>query len=244
MSDPSPSAQIASASAAPHDAYGSAAMQQASMIDLMQDGSDSPARLALVVLAAVTFVALAAFSAWWLQRDASPTWLQRRPAPAPILGTALARAVSAGAVAGLAIIPPGLLLLAIGFPVGVYAELALRSLLGSAIPSTLFIAHMATSVGLALPFVAGITASRRLAWLRHAPTAWGALYGAAAWLVVNALALPLAFGQPTPWELGISSIWPSLAVHVIFGAVLGAVTGSDARRKRWEPVTTGAPAVA
>lgn len=45
----------------------------------------------------------------------------------------------------------------------------------------------------------------------------GVSYGALAWLVINSLALPFVFGRPTPWELGVGAIWPSLLVHVVYG---------------------------
>ena len=45
----------------------------------------------------------------------------------------------------------------------------------------------------------------------------GALYGAAFYVGVNAVFLPLMFRDPTPWSLGLSIVYPSLVVHLVFG---------------------------
>jgi hypothetical protein len=41
------------------------------------------------------------------------------------------------------------------------------------------------------------------------------------YVVLNAWALPLAFGDPAPWRLGFDVVYPSLVVHLVYGAVLG-----------------------
>lgn len=48
----------------------------------------------------------------------------------------------------------------------------------------------------------------------------GLLYGAGFYVAVNSLALPFAFGDPTPWELGLRTVYPSLVVHLVFGFVV------------------------
>jgi uncharacterized membrane protein YagU involved in acid resistance len=45
----------------------------------------------------------------------------------------------------------------------------------------------------------------------------GAVYGAAFYAAVNSSALPFAFGDPTPWELGFGTVYPSLVVHIVYG---------------------------
>jgi len=201
-------------------------MQDNEFITRMQDnglmsGPGPLARLQIGFLALVTVVGLLAFAAWWLGR---------RSSPASTVGTALGRGLAAGTVAGLAVVPLGMMLTGAGFPVGVYGEVVLRWLLGFSIPSALFLEHMLISAALAVVFVA--VADRALRrWGPRAALGWGSLYGATIWLLVNSLALPLAFGQSTPWELGPSAIWPSLLVHLVFGAVLGTVARLDARRK-------------
>lgn len=54
-----------------------------------------------------------------------------------------------------------------------------------------------------------------------APAAIGAAYGLAYYVIVNSLALPLFFGDPTPWQAGLNVIYPSLVVHVVFGVSIG-----------------------
>ncbi len=61
--------------------------------------------------------------------------------------------------------------------------------------------------------------------VRHrAAIAIGLLYGGSAWLIVNSLALPAIFGQPTPWQIGPQAIWGSLIVHLVFGLVVSLVS--------------------
>ncbi len=63
----------------------------------------------------------------------------------------------------------------------------------------------------------------------------GAAYGAAYYVAINSLALPIYFNDPLPWQLGASTVLPSLIGHVIFGAVIGRtsrhfVTRTNPRR--------------
>ncbi len=48
----------------------------------------------------------------------------------------------------------------------------------------------------------------------------GLLYGAGFYIVVNALALPMVFGDPTPFALGFAVIYPSFIVHLVYGATI------------------------
>lgn len=41
------------------------------------------------------------------------------------------------------------------------------------------------------------------------------------YVVVNSLALPIYFGDPTPWQIGWPTIYPSLIGHINFGASIG-----------------------
>jgi hypothetical protein len=45
--------------------------------------------------------------------------------------------------------------------------------------------------------------------------ALGALYGAAFYVVMNSLALPLLFGDRTPWQLGFATVYPRLVIHLV-----------------------------
>ena len=52
----------------------------------------------------------------------------------------------------------------------------------------------------------------------------GAAYGLAYYVVVNSFALPLFFGDPTPWQLGFSFIYPSVLIHLVFGVCIGVTS--------------------
>lgn len=175
-------------------------------------------RPALAVLAVVVVAGSVGFSAWWLARRRL-----FRSAAVTVIG----RSVAAGVLAGLAMVPPGLLAKAAGYSVNVYGELLLRELLGRTLPSAMAVEHLLISVAMSVPFVAAATR-----WPGAHPLARGTGYGVLAWLSVNSFALPAAFGRPSPWALGLNAIWPSLLVHVVYGLALGAVTAWDADRKR------------
>ena len=131
----------------------------------------------------------------------------------------MARAGIAGVAGGVAMIPVGILLRRVlGYSLNVYGELLLQTLLGRTPAWALAVEHFLISWGMALPLVAVLGHLRRAR-----PFAVGAAYGAVIWLVVNSLALPLAFGRPTPWQLGWPAIWPSLAVHLVYGLAASAV---------------------
>ena len=58
-----------------------------------------------------------------------------------------------------------------------------------------------------------------LVLLKKRLPAWavGAIYGLCYYVVLNSLALPLIFGDQTPWALGFSVMYPSLVIHIVFG---------------------------
>ena len=51
----------------------------------------------------------------------------------------------------------------------------------------------------------------------------GAVYGTAFYAAVNSFALPFTFGDPTPWELGLDTVYPSLVVHIVYGLSVALV---------------------
>ena len=57
----------------------------------------------------------------------------------------------------------------------------------------------------------------------------GLLYGALYYVAINAVGLPLSFGDVFPWQLGWNYVYPSLVVHLVFGLSI-AVT---ARSRAW-----------
>lgn len=123
-----------------------------------------------------------------------------------------------GVIGGLAMVPFGLAARALGASVNVYGELAVRALTGRLDPLLLAAQHLLVSWVMAVPLVVILRMTR----CRHA-TVVGSAYGAGAWLIVNALALPFTFGQPVPWQIGVSAVWGSLLVHLVFGGVVARV---------------------
>lgn len=130
------------------------------------------------------------------------------------------RALQAGSLGGLAMVPVGVLLRLGGYPVNVYGQLLLQVLVGRAPVWALLVEHFLVSWALALPLLL-VTVGRP----RRALAPWlvaGVVYGTLIWTVLNSLALPFLFGQPTPWRIGWSAIWPSLLVHLVYGVVTAA----------------------
>ena len=121
-----------------------------------------------------------------------------------------------GTIAGLAMIPFGAVFQANGLRVNEYGRKTLALLVGEQPLPLLyllaFVQHIVISWFAAVPLLLllGRTGSQS-----RAPV--GALYGAAFYVAVNSISLPLAFGDPTPWSLGLSSVYPSLVVHLVFG---------------------------
>lgn len=70
------------------------------------------------------------------------------------------------------------------------------------------------------------------------PVMTGAAYGAAYYVAINSLALPIYFNDPLPWQLGASTVLPSLIGHVIFGAVIGRTSRHFATRTNPRRVVT------
>lgn len=83
-----------------------------------------------------------------------------------------------------------------------------------------FIQHIAISWVVALPLLMLLG---RLSRKRDRLLA-GIAYGAAFYLGVNSLALPIAFGDPTPWRLGFSVVYPSLFIHLVYGFTVALVS--------------------
>lgn len=126
----------------------------------------------------------------------------------------------AGLVGALAMVPVGLALSAMGFEVNRYGELLAEQLTGSRRPAVLFALHLVIGVVSAVPLavVAAVLHPLRVIML-----VGGGVYGAAYWLGVNALALPLVYRRPFPWIEGVASVWPSLLVHVVYGLAAALV---------------------
>jgi len=129
-------------------------------------------------------------------------------------------ALRAGTVAGLAMIPFAAAFRFFGLRVNEYGRKSLELLVGEVTPpvhfALTFVMHLVISWLAAVPllvllrFIAG----------RRARLLAGFAYGAVFYVAVNSLALPIAFGDSTPWELGFTTIYPSLVIHLVFGVVV------------------------
>ena len=126
-----------------------------------------------------------------------------------------------GTIASLVMMPAGFLFKTLGLRVGHYGPQLGRILFGDPSPLLLFIQHLVIGWLSAVPLLIFLVKIR----LPIRPWITGALYGAAYYVAVNSLLLPLAFGDPTPWQLGFAFIYPSLVVHLIFGTAVGLAAG-------------------
>jgi len=133
----------------------------------------------------------------------------------------LRAALRSGTLAGLAMIPFAAVFRELGLRVNEYGRKTLELVVGDVASPLrdvlMFAQHMLISWVAAVPFllVAGRIADRRQRVVA------GAGYGAGFYVVMNSLALPFAFGDPTPWQLGAMTVLPSLAIHLVYGVVLG-----------------------
>lgn len=125
--------------------------------------------------------------------------------------------VRSGTIASIAMIPFGFLFQLLGLRVGHYGKKLLEVFFTDLPELTfrllMFIEHFAIGWLSAAPLLILLVLSKtRL-------PAWsvGAIYGVVYYVVLNSLALPLSFGDRTPWALGFSVMYPSLIIHIVFG---------------------------
>ena len=129
----------------------------------------------------------------------------------------LVESVRSGTIASLVIVPLSPLFRAAGLRIGHYGPKFAALFFDDPQPWLLFLQHLAIGWVSALPLLvilAQTGASER-------PILTGAVYGAAYYVVVNSLALPIYFGDLTPWQMGAATILPSLVGHIVFGASIG-----------------------
>lgn len=129
----------------------------------------------------------------------------------------LCETLRCGTGASLAMMPFGLAFRMADLRVGHYGPKVAALLVDDPGPLFLFVQHLFIGWLSALPLVAVLVLTR----IRVSPTGLGAVYGLLYYLVINALALPLYFGDPLPAQLGVAYVVPSLVVHLVFGAVVG-----------------------
>jgi len=146
-----------------------------------------------------------------------------RSRPSTLDATALLlTAIRAGTVAGLAMVPFAAVFRGLGWRVNEYGrkvlELAAGDIASPLREVLMFVQHIGISWAAAFPFLFAV------GWMglpRRGLLAAGLLYGGAFYVAINSLALPFAFGDPTPWQLGFLTVTPSLTIHLVYGLVLG-----------------------
>jgi hypothetical protein len=142
-----------------------------------------------------------------------------RALPPPMRSLAF-RSLIAGTVGALAMMPAGFVFRALQMRVGHYGPKFAELYLSSPGPAALFVQHIVLGWISAWPLA--LVPLHRMSG--PAAALVGAAYGALYYVAVNALALPIYFGDPLPWNLGWPVVVPSLVVHVVFGmAVAGTV---------------------
>jgi hypothetical protein len=142
----------------------------------------------------------------------------------------LKEAFRSGMIAGLVMIPAGLLFFSLGLRVNEYGMKVIQTFFG-ALPAGVRFAlfallHFLISWGAAVPALLLLLMSHGKV---PAPLI-GSAYGAGFYLVTNSLALPWVFGDLTPWQLGFSTIYPSLILHVIYGLSVALTSREFIRR--------------
>jgi uncharacterized membrane protein YagU involved in acid resistance len=132
--------------------------------------------------------------------------------------TALIReAFRSGSIAAVAMIPFGLLFFFLGLRVNEYGMKVIQTFFGdlpSGLRFVLFaVEHFIISWSIALPLLFSLLKL----YGRFSPLLVGIAYGMAFYVLINSLALPLIFSDPTPWRLGFDVVYPSLIIHLIYG---------------------------
>ena len=141
----------------------------------------------------------------------------------------LREALRVGTIAGLAMIPVGLLFSGLGLRINVYGQKLVQLFFGQfpkAVRFALFVLeHFVVSWLAAIPLLLLLVRYRRFP-----PLVMGLVYGLGFYVLVNSLLLPLAFGDPSPWRLGIATVVPSLLVHLVYGGALALSARAFIRR--------------
>ena len=125
----------------------------------------------------------------------------------------LIETLRSGTIASLAIMPLGWLFKTIGLRIGHYGPKFAALFIENPQIWHLLVQHLLIGWLSTLPLLLILLYIGRTSWWLLA----GALYGAMFYVLVNSFALPLYFGDPTPWQLGWPTIYPSLVGHIAFG---------------------------
>lgn len=119
---------------------------------------------------------------------------------------------------------------ALGLRIGHYGPKFAALFVDDPQPWLLFVQHLVIGWVSALPLLVILVQTPA----SRVPVMAGAAYGIAYYVMVNSLALPLYFGDLTPWQLGWATIVPSLIGHLAYGACIGFMARGfvkDARQR-------------
>jgi len=129
-------------------------------------------------------------------------------------------ALRAGTAGGLAMIPFAAVFQRMGLRINEYGKKTLALLLGDLTAPVhhvfTFIQHLVISWVVAVPLLLLLNGCPR----KRDRLLLGLAYGGAFYIAVNSLALPLAFGDATPWRLGFAVVYPSLVIHLVYGCTV------------------------
>lgn len=137
-------------------------------------------------------------------------------------------AIRSGTIASLVIVPLAPLFHALGLRIGHYGPKFAALFFDNPQPWLLFVQHLVIGWISALPLLWILLATGAA----RQPVIAGAAYGAAYYVAVNSLALPIYFGDPTPWQIGWTTIYPSLLGHMVYGASIGFTSRRFVARER------------
>lgn len=129
----------------------------------------------------------------------------------------LIETIRSGTIAAVVIMPLSPLFKAAGLRIGHYGPKFAALFFDNPQPWLLFVQHLVIGWISAIPLLLLLT----LTSAGKNPIRAGAVYGAAYYVVVNSIALPLYFGDALPWHLGAATVLPSLVGHILFGASIG-----------------------
>lgn len=145
----------------------------------------------------------------------------------------LIEAVRSGTIASLVIVPLSPLFKAMGLRIGHYGPKFAALFFDDPQPWLLFVQHLVIGWISALPLFVILMLTSAARWPLYA----GAVYGATYYVAVNSLALPMYFGDRTPWQIGWTTVYPSLIGHIIFGMSIGLTSRRFmVREKRPSPL--------
>ena len=144
----------------------------------------------------------------------------------------LIECIRSGTIASLSIVPLSPLFKAAGLRIGHYGPTFAGLFFNDPQPWLLFVQHIVIGWVSALPLLLILLGADA----RRPPLLVGAFYGAAYYVAINSLALPIYFSDPLPWQLGAATVLPSLVGHIIFGAVIGWASRRFVSTARTRPV--------